>query len=107
MFLLKDETVSFNKIYPEFIPYVTVLGTLYYQRFGKPMIITSANDGLHMSLSRHYAGKAVDIRTKDQKPEDILLFVEEAKKYLDRALDLVWEDKGLANEHLHAEYDPK
>lgn len=107
MFLLKDKGVCFKKIYPEFLPYIITIGAIYYQHFGKFMLITSANDSQHLSISRHYQGKAIDIRTHDQDPVKVVLFVEALKQLLEPALDIVWEDKGKPNEHLHVEYDPK
>lgn len=71
------------------------------------MLITSGNDGIHMSHSKHYTDAALDFRTKHLAPEAKHLLLSTAKFRLGRDYDLVLEDENGPNEHLHVEYDPK
>jgi hypothetical protein len=72
------------------------------------LFITSAQDSTHMSGSAHYVGLAVDFRTKNFPSDDAK---EEFKMRMAQRLgaryDLVLEDLGGPNEHLHVELDPK
>ena len=68
--------------------------------------ITSVQDGKHKSQSLHHAGRAVDIRSKIYPPEKVQEIVSEFKAFYDAEYDLIWENRGLTNEHLHCEYDP-
>ncbi len=79
-----------------------------FERAGVPeLTITSVNDGTHKVGSFHYTGLAVDIRSKVIDPA----VVERVRKHFldlyDFDFDLIWESRGLVNEHLHLEYDPR
>jgi hypothetical protein len=88
-----------------------------FARHGLPAFITSVNDGTHSATSLHHgkAGKytdglcrAIDYRTKypelDGREET---FRSEVKAALGDDFDVVIEDIGTENEHLHVEWDPK
>jgi len=71
------------------------------------MLITSALDGEHKRNSAHYSGLAVDMRTKNfpgvkEKHE----FAFRVKQRLGERYDVILEDLGGPNEHLHVELDP-
>lgn len=68
--------------------------------------VTSVNDGVHKVGSLHYAGKAVDIRSKIYDRLKLGKVVERFKGLYDSDFDLIWESQGKDNEHLHLEYDP-
>ena len=44
---------------------IDLLDTIHFQIVQRPTIITSARDGSHNPNSKHYIGKAIDIRTND------------------------------------------
>lgn len=70
-------------------------------------VITSANDGTHMVKSLHYAGLAVDLRTRDLAPATIALLASKLRERLNgnentnRPYQVV-----LEVDHLHLEFQP-
>ena len=72
------------------------------------VVITSANDGSHGANSLHFAGQAVDIRSKNiadvAKKRTIL---SEMKVALGVHFDVLLENLGGRNEHYHIEYQPR
>ena len=74
---------------------------------GLDLVVTSANDGKHMATSKHYSGNALDLRTHDWPTAVKLQFVEKLRGCLTAEYDLLFEDQGGPNEHVHLEFDPK
>lgn len=71
------------------------------------LVITSGNDGTHMKGSLHYLDRALDLRTKNFPTRDLKFqFLAALKLRLGKGYDVIIEDLGGPNEHLHAEYDP-
>jgi hypothetical protein len=71
------------------------------------MLITSALDGVHKRNSAHYAGLAVDLRTKNFPGKvEKFEFVDRVKARLGDRYDVILEDLDGPNEHLHVELDP-
>src|SRR5690554_4014671 len=68
--------------------------------------ITSANDGKHKIHSLHDFGLAFDFRTKHVPADTMREIYEEIKQHLLPQFDVLWEDQGGNNEHLHVEYHP-
>lgn len=70
-------------------------------------VITSANDGRHMDGSLHYAGRAVDLRTRDLHPDIIGKLVLSLRRRLNgdeklnRPYQVIQE-----SDHLHVEWQP-
>lgn len=70
------------------------------------MVITSGNDSSHMAGSKHFTNEALDFRTKHLTAHDRGLLVAAVKDKLGAEYDVVLEDVGGPNEHLHVEHDP-
>ena len=73
---------------------------------GWDVTITSANDSTHMVGSKHYAGEAIDVRSKNfpttrSKRE----FVAAVLSRLGPGYEMFLEGEGTANEHFHLERD--
>ena len=78
-----------------------------YRQVGKDCVITSANDSTHGQGSLHFKGKALDFRIKNlpaNQRQAVVANIRDALPVTD--FDILWEDVGLDNEHLHVEYQP-
>ena len=90
---------------PQIVLAAIIVQEVYRERGGKTTI-TSANDGTHGTLSLHYNGNALDFRTKDFYGNKQALLLD-LKERLGENFDVLLEDEGKPNEHVHLEYDPK
>jgi len=97
--------VSVRGIKPEAVLAVLVAWTVYFQQ-GLFMTITSCFDGRHRSGSLHYMGLAFDCRSKDLTAAHKAVVVDNLRRQLGLAYDVLLEDEGQANEHIHVEFDP-
>lgn len=66
--------------------------------------VTSLNDSRHSSTSLHYAGAAADLRTKNLHLGVPITVRSMLRKRLPRHYDVLLEDRGKANEHIHIEW---
>jgi len=71
------------------------------------MVWTSCNDRRHSYGSKHYAGDAVDVRTKTLARDKVRRFVDTVAANCGAEFDVVLEDFNGVNEHMHMEYHPK
>lgn len=77
-----------------------------WAEYGRMATVTSGTDSHDTGL--HPLGLALDIRTKDiDSRADKHAMVADVKAILGRDYDVIFESEGLANEHLHIEYDPR
>lgn len=73
-----------------------------YRDAGYPLTLTAAIDGKHMAGSLHYAGCAVDLRTRDIPPDKLAPLRQAIQDRLGQDFDVV-----LEGDHFHVEYQPK
>ena len=108
---LKFKTgVNQSAVVPEMVLGIQVVCSIF-DRHNLDCIITSMHDGKHGERSLHSRDglcRAVDFRTKHiatgiQKT----MIIDGIKEALGRNYDVVFEDEGDANEHLHVEWDRK
>lgn len=66
--------------------------------------ITECTGGVHQPFSLHYSLRAIDIRSHDLP--DAMSYVAALKNRLGKGYQVIFEDSGTDNEHIHAEYDP-
>lgn len=78
-----------------------------WEQYGLNATITSSMDGQHMVNSLHGVGLAEDYRTKDLPDHLKYGIFEEVRNILGIDFQVLFEYEGLANEHLHIEYDPR
>lgn len=70
------------------------------------MLITSGNDGKHMTGSKHYTGDALDIRSKHLDDTQLASLIIGVRRRLGNLYQVIVEQRGDPNEHVHIEYDP-
>lgn len=104
----KDPSVKANRIAPEIFHAIAVASDVWDTYGCDHLIVTGLCDGAHRVNSLHYIGRAVDLRTHN------LAGIAERKNARDllagrlgRDFDVLYENPGQANEHIHVEYDPK
>lgn len=73
-----------------------------YKKYGDEAIITSGIDGKHSVGSLHYAGAALDFRTRELSSENQQKVRDEIKERLGDDFDVI-----LESNHLHVEWQPK
>jgi len=100
MLQIKDG-VDCQGIRPELLLAVIVSESAY-RRGGYDCVITSLLDGRHSPTSLHYAGSAVDLRTRHVSAEDREPLAQLISESLGIDYDVILEDT-----HLHIEYQPR
>jgi hypothetical protein len=110
--MIKDDVQVYG-IQPEMVLCHIEIKTIF-ERHGYSCVITSAIGKQHKKYSLHPVGYAKDYRTKHIKDSR---FGSSRKQKIDALMndlktevpqcDFVFEHEGQAQEHIHAEYDPK
>jgi len=93
--------VDLRGIKPQMAVAYTIASHIYRAR-GYWCTITSASDGKHGPNSLHYSGNALDLRTRDCKPDDLQMIYVSLRQALGAQFDVV-----LEKDHIHVEFDPK
>lgn len=107
MLRLKDG-VKLRGLQPALAMAITGVCVPVFNDYGVDCVITSCNDSRHSATSLHYAGSAVDLRTKhfaDDFDKDILRAT--IKEALGQDFDVLLERLGTPHEHLHIEWQPR
>jgi hypothetical protein len=73
-----------------------------YKAAGNDLTLTACVDGKHSTCSLHYAGVAIDLRTRDLPPSDVQKLIAEIKECLGGNFDVL-----LEVDHMHIEFQPK
>jgi conjugal transfer mating pair stabilization protein TraG len=111
MLRLKSD-VKIDKLQPQMVLCLSVVEAAFKDRGYYDTMITSGNDGVHMVGSLHPLGRALDFRTNmvqdmvAKKRGDVLRDIALSIASALPGYDVLLEDVGLPNEHLHIEFDP-
>lgn len=97
--------VRLTDLVPQMVLAALVVNSIYAKHKAS-CTITSANDSKHSPTSWHYKGRALDFRTKDFNGDKQSL-TRQIQIALGIDFDVVLEDLGGVNEHIHCEYDAK
>lgn len=98
--------VHLTGLRPEMTP-VLINAVAAFVDCGADAVVTAAVDGSHSRGSLHYVGLALDFRMKHVGPSEKASVAKTMTESLGLLYDVVWEDAGGVNEHLHVEYQPK
>ncbi len=93
--------VRITGIRPEIL-LAAVAATEVYKAAGHDLTITACLDGKHTTGSLHYAGAAIDIRTRDLPPADVPKVMAQIKECVGGDFDVL-----LETDHIHIEFQPK
>jgi hypothetical protein len=107
MLRLKGDTVSLVGIAPQLLLAVSVAEGVFAKHGVEEIVITSVNDSAHSSTSLHYDGKALDLRTHGIAPDTQDDIANEIKNRLGQDFDVLAEQPGSDNEHIHIEWQPR
>jgi conjugal transfer mating pair stabilization protein TraG len=72
------------------------------EELGVACVVTAGNDGSHSETSEHYAGRALDFRTRELGPAQQQALVSKAQQVLGRDFGVL-----LEADHLHVHYRPQ
>ena len=116
MIEIKDDSISLSNLQPQMLIALMNANDLYAE-WGLPCVVTSGNDARHSKTSLHYAGQAIDIRTRnipsifhhlaetrqmDKAVEATDNIVKKLKETLGLDYDVI-----LESDHIHIEYQPR
>lgn len=90
---------------PQIVMAALVVSSIF-EKYHALCTVTSANDSKHSAKSWHYKGRALDFRTKDFLGDKQALH-REIQAALGTEFDVLLENLGGIQEHVHVEYDPK
>jgi conjugal transfer mating pair stabilization protein TraG len=101
MSLALKQGVTLLGLVPQMLVAVLVVESLC-KECGVACVITAGNDGSHSESSEHYAGRALDFRTRE-------LAAEQVKELATMAQASLGPDFGvlLESDHLHIHYRPR
>jgi hypothetical protein len=108
MLYFKDNARLGDTARPQLILAIMLVDQVYDGVNQPECWITSINDSTHGPNSKHFTGEGVDIRTKNLTATQRTLVVGRLQSKLGPlGYDVILEDEGGNNEHLHIEWDPK
>ena len=100
---LASTSVDVSKIDPNLASFLRSAGKLHAYLFGKPMTITSGNDGNHVAHSAHYLNFAADIRSRDLAPDGAMLFTAVLCYIAPFYKIVVFDERATAGQHWHVQ----
>lgn len=105
--MILKEGVSLKGVQPQVAIGIMVVNEVYAIH-GFNLVVTSITDSKHGDKSLHYKGLAFDCRTKHiEDTENKTSIYLKVKEMLGKEWDVILEDVGGPNEHIHCEFDPK
>jgi len=104
-YTLASPAVRIAGVKTELLTFVDHVALLHRLTFGKPLVITSGKDSVHVSSSLHAQGLAVDVRTKDLLPDEQQLLLALLAYAAPSNHVAVFDERALGGEaHIHLEW---
>lgn len=95
--------VDVTKLDASLSDFLRSAGKMHAFLFGKPMIITSGNDGNHVQHSAHYLNFAGDIRSRELAADEQMLFGQVLSFIAPRYKIVVFDERSTAGQHWHVQ----
>lgn len=102
---VSDVTVAPQNLAAPLRAFLRAAAALHYALFGKPLVLTSANDGNHAAHSKHYLDAAVDIRAKDLTEAEADRFAVEMVPLQRQFRVGIFDERFIGQIHWHVECD--
>ena len=99
--------VRVHGIRPELVLAIHVAEGIWVAAGAPVLVITACIEGQHVEASDHYAGCAVDFRTKNLPQGKASIVVTQLLAALGSDFFILLENVGGANEHCHVSWRPK
>jgi hypothetical protein len=101
---LKDASVNIADVDPILQSFLTRAGLVHLHLFNERLVVTSGKDGTHGQNSKHYTGRAVDVRIKDLRLDWQAAFLLYIRVLCDHfTLTVFDESNAPGGGHLHIE----
>lgn len=100
---LASTAVDVSKLDEQLAGFLRAAGKLHSYLFGKPLTISSGNDGNHVQHSAHYMNAAADIRSRDKLPGEQMMFGILLCYIAPRYKICVFDERQTAGEHWHVQ----
>lgn len=98
--------VSLKDLQPQMLVALRVIEEVFAS-YALDTVVTSCNDGTHKEGSYHYLGRAFDFRTKHAGGFAAGIAQAVKAELGPLGFDVILEDLGGVNEHLHVELDKR
>jgi hypothetical protein len=101
---LAEMSVDLDPVAGELRAFVGDVAQVYFYLFGRSLVVTSGKDGKHTGGSKHYTGKAIDVRSHDLDPGEQVIFLA-ILAYMSPEKGIgVFDERGLSSgPHWHIE----
>ncbi len=99
-----DSSVDLSNLSPKLAVVLTRLASVHWLLFDQQMIVTHGKDGKHVPNSKHYVGKAVDVRVRDKDRTQQLTFLAVLGYFVSVFGLAVFDERARSGEtHFHIE----
>jgi len=99
--------VRIHGIRPELVLAISIAEGLWMAAGAPSLVITACIEGQHTAASDHYAGCAVDFRTKNLPDGKAVTMRQALMTALGDDFFVLHENAGQANDHIHCSWRPK
>lgn len=92
---------------PELVLAIHVAEGIWMKAGAPALVITAGIEGQHVEASDHYAGCAIDLRTKNLPAGQLDAVMQQLQTALGADFYVLIENRGEPAEHIHVSWRPK